>query len=524
MSGRQAPIERFVRAIVPNGAGDRMSMEGASDALDIESEGTKQILPDAEGVFDAIGRIGYEFEHAIADIVDNSIDAAATEVLIRFNHDGKAVRSVTVIDNGQGMTGKQLDTAMAFGAKTKGEASLGKYGMGLKAASFSQCDVLTVISSTSSGVEGRRWTAEKARADWTCEVLQRNAAAEYLRRNGDRIDIRRGTLVEWDRLDALSHAMERPENMIERRFNDLAAHLGLIFHRFIESGEVRLRMDAAHLISGGRGYAQPVEALNPFPRATGLKGYPRQFTFTMGDQEIKFTAHVWRRNASDAGFKLGAGRLAHKQGFYVYRNSRIIQAGGWNGLRNDGEVHTSLARIEFDLPPTLDAIFKPTVQKSAVSMPEEMLKAIRGAKSGSKTFAEYLSDAETAYRQQKPEKVVRHGLVPTDGVTKELSRTFVRILGEPQDDEDEVRFVWTPMSPDQFVRIDPDTNTIKLNSRYRDAVLLGQRGSSGDAPLTKTLLMLLFKDDLARRNRMASFEAKLEVMNQLLVAALKAQW
>lgn len=509
---------------MPNGGSDEMTTARASDALAIESEGTKQILPDAEGVFDAIGRIGYEFEHAIADIVDNSIDATATEVLIRFNHDGKAVRSVAVIDNGQGMTGKELDTAMAFGAKTKGEASLGKYGMGLKAASFSQCDVLTVISATSSGVEGRRWTAEKARADWACEVLQPDAAAEYLRRNGDRVDTRRGTLVEWDRLDAMSHAMERPENMIERRFNDLAAHLGLIFHRFIENGDVRLGMDAAHLTSGARGYAQSVEALNPFPRVTGLTGYPRQFSFAVDGHVVNFAAHVWRRNATDAGFKLGAGRLAHKQGFYVYRNGRIIQAGGWSGLRNDGEVHTSLARIEFDLPPALDAIFKPTVQKSAVSMPEELLKAIRGAKSGSKTFAEYLSDAENAYREQKPEKVVRHGLVPTDGFTKELSRTFARILGEAQDDEDEVRFVWAAMSTDRFLRIDPDTNTIKLNSRYRDAVLLGQRGSSGDAPLTKTLLMLLFKDDLARRNRMASFEAKLEVINRLLVAALKAQW
>jgi len=500
-----------------------VSAAQAGDALAIPVDGTKQILPDAEGVFDAIGRIGYEFEHAIADIVDNSIDAKATEVLIRFNHDGKAVRSVAVIDNGRGMTGQQLDTAMAFGAKTKGSASLGKYGMGLKSASFSQCDVLTVISATPNRVEGRRWTAEKARADWSCEVLRTDAAAVYLARNGDRVDLSRGTLVEWDRLDTMSHAMERPARMIERRFTDLAAHLGLVFHRFIEEGRVRIRMDAVDLSTRSRGPAETVFALNPFPRVTGLKGYPRRFLFAIDGTVVEFTAHVWRRNTSDAGFKLGGGRLAHKQGMYIYRNDRVIQAGGWNGLRNDGEVHTSLARIEFDLPPELDGIFKPTVQKSAVSMPEELLRAIRGARSGPKSFAEYLADAETAYRDQKPEKHVRHGLVPTQGFTKQLTQTFTRILGDAQDEEDEVRFVWTPLPTDRFVRLDPDTNTITLNSHYRDAVLLGWRASSGDAPLVKTLLMLLFKDDLARRNRMASFEAKLEVVNQLLVAAIRAQ-
>lgn len=495
-----------------------------ADALAIAAEGTKQILPDAEGVFDAIGRIGYEFEHAIADIVDNSIDAKASDVLIRFNHDGKAVRSVAMIDNGRGMTGKQLDTAMAFGAKTKTNESLGKYGMGLKSASFSQCDVLTVISATPRRVEGRRWTAEKARADWTCEVLRPDSAADYLRRNGDRVDVTRGTLVEWDRLDALSHAMEGPDKMIERRYRDLAAHLGLVFHRFLERGEVRIRMDSADLRTGVRGYGEPIEPLNPFPTVTGLKGYPRRFGFAIDGDEVGFTAHIWRRNAGEAGFKLGGGRLAHKQGIYVYRNDRIIQAGGWNGLRNDGEVHTSLARIEFDLPPALDAVFKPTVQKSSVSMPEEMLKAIRSARSGSKTFAEYLNDAESAYRDQKPENLLRHGLVPTAGFTKQLSRNFARILGDSEDDEDEVRFIWTPLPTDRFVSLDPYTNTIKLNTYYRNAVLLGHRGSAGDAPVVKTLLMLLFKDDLARRNRMARFEAKLDVINELLVAALKDQW
>lgn len=498
----------------------------SSSALTIESEGVKQILPDAEGVFDAIGRIGYEFEHAIADLVDNSIDAEAKNILVRFIHDGRAVQSVAVIDDGHGMTGDQLDRAMAFGARTgKGETDLGKYGMGLKSASFSQCDVLTVISGTRAGVEGRRWTAEKARADWICELLRPASAASYLRAHGDRVDTKQGTLVQWDRLDAMSYSMEPPETMIGRRFRELSPHLGLVFHRFLESRRLNsLRMDAVTLNGGTRGFPQNVEALNPFPRVSGLKGYPKNFTFTVDRSQVEFTAYIWRRNSTDAGFKLGGGRLAKRQGIYVYRNDRIIQAGGWNGLRSDTEVHTMLARIELDLPASLDAIFRPTVQKSAVSMPEELLNAIRHARSGAKGFSDYLTDAEVAYRSQKPEKLTRQGLIPTAGFTQDLTRRFRRILGDAQDEEDEIRFVWTTLRDDLFVRLDPETNTVQLNATYRDAVLLGNRGSSGDAPLVKTLLMLLFKDDLARRNRTASFEARLEVANQLLIEAIKAQW
>lgn len=120
-------------------------------ALQVRAEATKTILPDAEGVFDAIARIGYEFEHAVADLVDNSIDAKASNVLVRFIYDDNAVRSVAVIDDGDGMDARQVDDAMAFGARTgKGDDSLGKYGMGLKSASFRDARPAIVFSLTCS--------------------------------------------------------------------------------------------------------------------------------------------------------------------------------------------------------------------------------------------------------------------------------------------------------------------------------------------------------------------------------------
>jgi len=500
-------------------------MAQAAAALQLEAEGTKTILPDAEGVFDAIARIGYEFEHAIADLVDNSIDADATEVLVRFFYDRNSVYSVAVIDNGKGMSEARIDQAMAFGARTgRADVDLGKYGMGLKSASFSQGDVLTVVSRHGRQIAGRRWTAENVRKDWICETIKSSAARRHLENQSDRIATRKhGTLVQWDRLDVMSHSVERPSKTIEARFSQLSNHLGLVFHQFLEAKALRIWLDAADPDGGTRGFPREIKPLNPFPRLQAIAGYPRIFSFEhAGVGKLKFEAHIWRRNATEAGFRLGGGRLAKRQGFYIYRNRRLIQPGGWNGLRNDAEVHTSLARVRLDIPPSLDAVFKPTVQKSAVTMPAAFLKSLRDATCGDMTFSDFLADAEQAYRDDNARKA-RPGLVPTAGITRELAKRFERILGEPEDEEGLVTFEWRRLRKDEFFRLDPETNTIALNSTYRDSVIYGSRASSGDAPIVKTLLMLLCKNDMGRVNRVKKHERQLRIYNRLLVEAARAQ-
>lgn len=501
-----------------------MTHSAAGAALEVEQ--TKTILPDAAGVFDAIARIGYEFEQAIADLVDNSIDADATEVLIRFFYDSRSVYSVAVIDNGHGMDGERADQAMAFGARTgKTDDDLGKYGMGLKSASFSQCRVLTVLSRKDGQTVGRRWTAENVRKDWLCETIVRTPAERHLKVNSDRVNTScHGTLVQWDELDELSHSVQRPAKTLEARFTQLSNHLGLVFHRFIEQGRIRIRMDSADPDGGHRGPPQQIKPLNPFPRYQGFPGYPRVFRFDYpGTGPLQCETHIWRRNATEAGFRLGGGRLAKRQGFYIYRNDRLIQPGGWNGLRNDAEVHTSLARVRFDVPPALDPVFKPTVQKSSVTLPEGFVIALREGRSEDKTFTDFLSDAERAYRDL-PTGHNRDGLIPSSGMTRELTGRFEKILGPAVDDDDKVVFEWASLPDDEFFRVDPDTHTIVLNSAYRSSVLHGLRGSSGDAPVVKTLLMLLVKEDMRRVNRVKKHEVRTKIYNQLLVEAAKSQW
>lgn len=157
-------------------------------------------------------------------------------------------------------------------------------------------------------------------------------------------------------------------------------------------------------------------------------------------------------------------------------------------------------------------------------MPDELLNALKAARSESKRFADLLADAEQAYRDQKPVNRIRHGLVPQSGLTQALSKRFERVLGEPEDDEDLVHFVWVPMSDHTFFDVDPETNTVFLNSIYREAVLYGNRGSSGGAPLVKTLVMLLCKEDMGRQNRVKAHVTKLAIFNELLVEAVRTQW
>ena len=492
-------------------------------ALSLEVKGTKTILPDAEGVFDAIARIGYEFEHAVADLVDNSIDAGAANVLVRFLYDRDAVYSVAVIDDGQGMDSARMDDAMAFGGRTgRSNADLGKYGMGLKAASFSQCDVLTVVSRQRGRTAGRRWTAENVRKGWVCESIAAGGAERYLAANADRVKTsEHGTLVQWDCLHAMGNLI-KPSVLIEARFRELSGHLGLVFHRFLESVGLRIGLDAVNPDDRTRGFPQNIKPLNPFPRQEAVSGYPKTYRLqASGAVELEFDTHIWRRNATEAGFRLGGGRLAKRQGFYIYRNQRLIQPGGWNGLRSDTEVHTSLARVGVDLPPALDSIFKPTVQKSSVTMPLNFLKSLRAARSGESTFNDYLLDAERVYRAADARRT-SHGLVPTEGITKELTARFRRILGNTGE-EAEICFEWTKLADDEFFRVDPDNKTLELNATYRRAVLFGSKGSSGDAPLVKTLLMLLCKDDMSRVNRVEKYEKRLRVYNRLLVEAVKSQ-
>lgn len=201
----------------------------------LTSIGDEEILPDPEGLLAAISSLGYSMEDAIADLVDNSIDAHSQAVRIRILRQHSVLRSVVIADDGDGMDEPTLRRAMGFGVRSAMNAPrLGKYGLGLKSASFSQCSQLTVLTRRRSGpAAGRVWTAQGVSEGWRSKRIAPTEADAYLNlRWLERSRVQ--TIVRWDGLIAFRIPAARTNAMISDLFDGLELHLGLHLHRFIE--------------------------------------------------------------------------------------------------------------------------------------------------------------------------------------------------------------------------------------------------------------------------------------------------
>jgi hypothetical protein len=344
----------------------------------------EETLPDAERMIFALSHVGYKLEDSIADLVDNSVSANSSEVLIRFLHNGENIEEVLVADDGDGMTSRQLAAAMRFGSARSSESkSLGKFGLGLKLASFSYCDELLVCTRRGGKASARAWSTEGIASGWQCEVLESSAAKELLQDELAGLDTHKsGTIVTWRRLKNLpthKRGIRSIIGLIERR---LRLHLGMRFHRFIERGTLKIKMDQQLVGQKAVPYWVEVEALNPFAyEVSGSPLYPKKFlSGQLGDLEpLEFEAHIWPPNSQAPAYRLGK-RASMYQGFFVYRKDRLIQAGGWLGLVNDDtEPHSSLARIRFDLPESAEETFGINVQKSTVVPPIGFHDAFRAS-------------------------------------------------------------------------------------------------------------------------------------------------
>ena len=339
-------------------------------------EGTV-VAPRASALMDSLRAFGYDMATALADLVDNSITASASEVRVEFNTDvGSAW--VAVVDDGRGMTEAQLHEAVRFGGvgptAERRTGDLGRFGLGLKTASLSQCRALTVLSRTSAGLACRTWDLDVVRSTDDWHVLVK-ADTETLRIAEDLGFEGTGTMVLWRRLD---HAGEG--GVLARRLGQSRVRLQMWFHRFLASGELRL-------VVGGH----PLSPWDPFWRrhmATQDLGTER-----LGDAgRVRATPYVLPHptRLSEAELAAGAGPRGWnaQQGFYVYRGNRLVSAGGWLGLQDlTMTPQTRLARIEIHVDPVDDHEWQVDVRKSRVHAPaaleEQLTRLATAARSAS---------------------------------------------------------------------------------------------------------------------------------------------
>jgi hypothetical protein len=340
------------------------------------ASGRLDITPSAARLLSSLRDVGYDFFTAVADIVDNSVAAGATRVDIRIE-ERDAVPRVIIADNGIGMTRATLVEALRLGSRRDYESDdLGKFGLGLKTASLSQCRRLIVVSRHSPHryriASGTLDLDAMAHSDkWLLPpsdpLHAADLAAEWL--NGST-----GTVVVWERLDRVVQSDEPLNGWDRRRLTRLsegtASHLAMVFHRFLERRGSRRRVRIT--VNGER-----LRPWNPFaPDEKGSRELPVQ-RFELGVDgtrgRVTLRGHVLptreQFSSAEAFERLSGPRKWNgQQGFYIYRNDRLIQSGGWCGLRAPDE-HTKLARIALDFPSELDALFNVNIAKMRVALP-----------------------------------------------------------------------------------------------------------------------------------------------------------
>jgi hypothetical protein len=329
--------------------------------------------PYASSLVESLRDLGYTPETAVADIIDNAIFAQAQNIWIDFDWD-KSNSRVTICDDGRGMTEEELAQAMRPGSTNpKDERSsddLGRFGLGLKTASFSQCRVFTVVSKTTSEPLSC-WR-------WDLDYIMNHDGGWNILNTADKKDIERvnnlknGTLVVWEELDRI---IENGDSVVDQKDNFLDVadkikrHLELIFHRFIETGKLNIYFNSHKLIAWDP-FLRGETTTQPLPEELLSDGQVKVKPYILPHRS-KIDPEVWMDSEKRGGWD-------NLQGFYIYRNERLLLAADWLGLKRK-QSHYKLARIMINLPNHLDNDWQIDIKKSRARPPAYLrqdLKAI----------------------------------------------------------------------------------------------------------------------------------------------------
>ncbi|MGY1665930.1 ATP-binding protein [Geodermatophilus sp. SYSU D00696] len=336
----------------------------------------RSVAPSAARLTESLRDIGYDFPSAVADLVDNSVMAGAERVDVVIRFDG-VDSSVFICDDGAGMSPNGLVEALRFGSRRAyGSSDLGRYGLGLKTASLSQCRSVTVVSrrAPSGPVASRELNLDTIIEwdDWliTAPEKSRTAAAREL------LGEDRGTVVVWRNLDRVLPEKNPDGGWARRRIESFAKktadHLRMVFHRFLEGVAER------HLVITVNG--EKLDPWNPFAvdEQHTLRLHTQTFELTAGESLGRVRLDRFVLPAKDdfstvTRFDELSGPLKwnRQQGLYIYRGDRLVQWGGWAGLRGIDE-HLKLARASLDFDTELDDLFQINVAKMRVSVPAQL--------------------------------------------------------------------------------------------------------------------------------------------------------
>lgn len=455
---------------------------------------SSRTVPPDPSIADALGA-HHELPTALADLVDNSIDAGASRVRIRIVTEDDVVTGLLVIDDGSGMDDAGVDGAMTLSRRRGyGETDLGHYGLGLKAASLSQADVLDVYTRAIGGSPaGRRINRDDPTCVQTLDVAQVGRILDSPLVDPGTGAHMGGTVVRWS---GFSNALTSPDRNERRSWlsglvERIRDYLGLVFHRFIERGDIEISIDEFDVERQEAGVARKVLSLDPLAR-DAVVVHPRKLVGEVKWVPFEMTAVLLGGSAFDLPGIRASGKLSQAvdgQGLYVYRGDRLLQLGGWNSVIEGGRDYANL-RIAMDVDDRLLNVVRINPEKSGVVLEPEMRHAIHAAVGEEiGTFKALLDAARTTSVESRKRERREITLVePVGG----LSRDVYDVIADSVEfaGADPIKIRWERMRAGGLVDVDIERRILKVNDRYRR--VFSTSTDPVDAPLLKTLVLLLY--------------------------------
>lgn len=325
---------------------------------------SKESIPFAPSLIESMRSLGYSFEAAIADLIDNSISARAKRIDIKLSMEDDPY--IIIFDDGNGMDKYQIEEAMRYGSKNplekRDKDDLGRFGLGLKAATLSQCRKLVVISKKDNIISGYSWDLDYVIENSAWMII--GYSQEELRKFPEFNlfdDINSGTYVLLQKFDRVAESTDNLQKTLINKMNSTIDHLSLVFHRFLEKG-LSIYVNDSKL-----------KPRDPFLRENKSTQIKRTQEISINGATITVKPfvlpHLTRLTQSDIEKVGSKEKLRDEQGFYIYRNERLIIWGTWFRLERKDEL-SKLARVMVDIPSDLDYMWNIDIRKSSANLPD----------------------------------------------------------------------------------------------------------------------------------------------------------
>lgn len=370
------------------------------------------IEPSAPILVESLRAFGYSLETAISDLIDNSISASADKVWLDFYWLGRDSK-IVIMDNGLGIKSSEINQVMKFGSQSPDDKrenkDLGRFGLGLKTASLSQSKRFTVCSKTDE-IICKTWDVDHIKKSNNWEVLDTvfNLELPYYQKINS---LKHGTLVLWENMDKVVFDQWKVNSYKDEcKFIDLKKrvkqHLEMVFHRFLEGPNPQLTIYIDN---------KKIKPWDPFFEIhTSTERTPEE-SIIVGNEIVKIKGfilpHKDRLTVEEFEKNKGIKGWTNQQGFYIYRNKRMLVAGSWLGLGDENKIWTKeeqykLARIRIDIPNTLDLDWDIDVKKSKAKPPQGLKSRIISLAQDIRSRAREVFAHRGQYKKRSSELVV----------------------------------------------------------------------------------------------------------------------